>query len=1313
MNRFRSKKKPGQDAQVSRRPSTDSEVPALPTFSSRTFKRNKKAQPKTKPQVDIATVLPPSDDFRTSLLMPNLSARFSMLREQDDPNTKIGKANDDSVLFPKRASRLDLFGHKGLTDITEVDSLRDPIRPPFASYMRTNSVGSGATDGYGTDDDTSHTGSVMSRSRPGEGNTLFGGRQKIYKIPVGGSGASKNLSANDDGESAPGKGMGGRVLYGDDVATSAFQKLRDQARQERERKEQERQNVHSFKEYDRSHSPPPANYNRNRETVSSTTSGPSQPRTSTAATSIASQRSIYERNAHGSSHTNLSATQGSIQPHGSDRPHPKSRRLYGQGLDQQMHEQQSSAMHRLESLHRQRTVGASSSRNLQQSRSATNLHDRFQPSGPLYASSGFHAGSPPPSATLPRMADFDLGLTQETRARSPSQNDCDYGRSPPLSPLMSPSSDPTLVSALEPNDLGKATASGAFNKPKQQYNEQQYLQRQLQLQQGRDTPPLVRPFSPQALSIDEQVSGRTRENSLSSMPSRAGSFKNQPDRQANDHVLSIVPESNSPPREGLKTHEEYHPAMNGSFLARMSDSESGSPMESDAETGIAAIKPCGTKNQSLSSVAAHVQESQEPFILKVTPHHHHQSRNSGLTLPEDTAFDDRSETTVTQAQWSSTAEQTTSMYLDADSPTLGPVHDLSGLIHTHLRNHSGQSSILPEQSPGLLEKFPPELQYNYHPGEHQSQPGQSETFFRDSAWVSNDENDESGDQRSRELLQNRSDNALPPPSNSMRIAPDVVDASKNCGPSRIPQIPVPDKAQRILGNETPRRSQDSNVPSWQEQLKAHHARGGSTETEKERESLAMELAERRRIVQHKLESFVGPNSRSASPMRGPRNHDDSPAMAGIPFGVLHSKTSRGSLAGKDKPSKAMKTLGISANSSSSNLSSQPQESFFKGEDDQPSRYAPRGHSQTRQEPQRRQPSRPREPSNERIGANSHRRPSPSSARRPGVGHNFPNGSERPPETWNGRQHSFAARTTAERDRINGHQPYTSQSRETTGKPRPTEELLASIAGHQSSAERAHSAMSGQTRSNNRGNMSGYFDNGGPLASLKNIIPNGGASHRQAPISPYSASSASSSHGASPIDPHTTPTMITSQESHNTRRAPTYRKMSVNKYDISEPKFLSSTSSVGTVDLPAGASLSNGMEISSSRPPIPPLNPRRKRTQNLLQALGRLEKSDEASSSIHHAEDPHEERSTFSADESEPRSKMRQRLRKTSSEGGNLAAKARQHAMMESSPAMPNYSPSKHMPNKAATQNFHHPSAPPYPPPVPLGGSDVPASAVMF
>src|SRR5436189_99987 len=162
MNRFRSRKR-------LKEPRGDTDVPAMPSLSSKSFKKGRKDQVETKVVLDLSTALPSSDEFRTSLLMPKLSARFSMLREQDDPNSKLGKANDDSVLFPRRASRLDIFGHSQLADIAEVSSLHGSGRPSFAIGRRSFAEG----EGYGTDD-SSPGSSMINRPKRGEGNNLFG-----------------------------------------------------------------------------------------------------------------------------------------------------------------------------------------------------------------------------------------------------------------------------------------------------------------------------------------------------------------------------------------------------------------------------------------------------------------------------------------------------------------------------------------------------------------------------------------------------------------------------------------------------------------------------------------------------------------------------------------------------------------------------------------------------------------------------------------------------------------------------------------------------------------------------------------------------------------------------------------------------------------------------------------------------------------------------------------------------------------------------------------------------------------------------------
>lgn len=621
--------------------------------------------------------------------MPNLSARFSMLREQDDPLSKIGKANDDSVLFPKRASRLDLFkgqGH-GLSDMTDRDYLRGSYRRPFAS-TRTESYGSA---GYETDD-----GSVMGRSRPGEGNTMFGGRQKIYKIPVGGSGSVKKFGAKDDDELPSGVNMGGKALYESDIAMSAFQRLREEERQERERASQE--HSQSSKEQDRDGSPPLVKYNRNRETTSSTNSGLSQTRMSTAATSVASQRSIYNENMGSFPHALSSSAQPSSA--GSDRPFPKtSRRLYKQDLEQHMHEQQSSAMHRLESLNRLRSnAGGSGLRGPQQSSSATGLNDRYQRGGPLYASTSFRAGSPPPSSTPPRMEEFDLGLVSGQAGNNLA--DSGYGRSPPLSPPMSPSNDrdhpdTTFLAALEPNDLGKATASGAFNKPRLQFDEQQYKERQIRLLEGRNTPSpqLIRPFSPQALSIDEQTAGRSRNNSLGSTFSRTESVKQSWEHHREDRALRAVPERES--KGSSHPTDEHQPdtVTEQSFLAERS---SGDAAERESEAQPHFQLPSSTSKFPIFShpmPQAKLVESNQDLNFDLDANH--------LTPPAEVSTHGSrshlSESTITQPK-----ENNNVNGLHADSPTLGPMslpNGLSGLVHAHLRNDSGQSSIYPEDYP--------------------------------------------------------------------------------------------------------------------------------------------------------------------------------------------------------------------------------------------------------------------------------------------------------------------------------------------------------------------------------------------------------------------------------------------------------------------------------------------------------------------------------------------------------------------------------------------------------------------------------------
>lgn len=440
MNRFRTKKKAKDDSSAGRS-SEDSEQSSHPF---KVFGRAKKPQQEeAKKEFDLSTALPSTDDFRTSLLMANLSARFSMLREQDDPNTKIGKASDDSVLFPKRQSRLAEFGFgggaNGLTDIAEVESIKGP------AFLRTNSIAS---------DDAEKGGSVITRPKPTEGNNLFGGRQKIYRIPAG--------------SKSSGGGLIGRALYDDDVAMSAFQRWR---LEERARSLEEQANAASEDESEntRPESPQPIGYNRRRETSSTTSSASIAARNSTAATSITSQAATAVKD--GQSPT--SAT--SPAP---ERMVSRTRRLYEQGLAHDMQEQQASALSRLESLTRPRPFG---SRTPDLSASFTNSTGGSSNRTILTKASAPNLRSTSSSVTSQSPGALDLGLKVQADTK-PS-----LGSLPPLSPPISETGEQSILPIL-PNDVGKATAMGIFQKPQHSYDESQYVQRQLQLQQGRETP---------------------------------------------------------------------------------------------------------------------------------------------------------------------------------------------------------------------------------------------------------------------------------------------------------------------------------------------------------------------------------------------------------------------------------------------------------------------------------------------------------------------------------------------------------------------------------------------------------------------------------------------------------------------------------------------------------------------------------------------------------------------------------------------------------------------------------------------------------
>ncbi|KAK3316623.1 hypothetical protein B0H66DRAFT_604903 [Apodospora peruviana] len=611
MNRFRTKRRAKDDSATGRSSEDSEHTSSKPSFKS--FRRGKKAQnEEPKVEFNLSTALPSNDDFRTSLLMTNLSARFSMLREQDDPNTKIGKASDDSVLYPKRQSRMADFGFGvggGLSDIAEVESIRAP-------FMRTG------IDSYASDDaDSTKIGSVMNRSKPTEGNNLFGGRQKIYKIPAGSS-------------SKPSGGLPGRALYDDDVALSAFQRWR-QAEKDRTFGEEDRDDSaaegDTEQEQTRTESPPPVGYNRKRETSSTTSSASLRARNSTAATSITSQPTPSVKDWQSVSSVSAASTPAL------ERNVTRTRRLYEQVSTQDTHDQPA-LLSRTDTFARQRPFGnrtpdlggnsPSPTSNVFTDRLTTDKRSILT----KVSAPNLRSMSPPVSGSS--MGAMDLGISVPSQA-DPKIN---FGGSPPLSPPISETGENPLL-PIQPSDVGKATALGVFHKPSQPYDESIYAQRQIQLQQGRDTP-----------------NGRVRTESNASLATGRSRSSSSANRQPFESKLEPI--KTQPP-----VQEEGHPRT---FL----DMDSPEP----------------DMDKTVPSAVLHVR------VQRPADNDHPALRQSALPTPLSLGVGPSSEPSPISATPSilvDKSEQATPEH----SPTLGSTTGLSGMVRQHLRSESNSSSV--------------------------------------------------------------------------------------------------------------------------------------------------------------------------------------------------------------------------------------------------------------------------------------------------------------------------------------------------------------------------------------------------------------------------------------------------------------------------------------------------------------------------------------------------------------------------------------------------------------------------------------------
>ncbi|KAK3715889.1 hypothetical protein LTR37_006872 [Vermiconidia calcicola] len=1206
MNRFRTKKKTleplGSNDEALNALSAQwaPTSPGLKKSATSRWKRSKKPVEEIKPEINVTAVLPTNDDFRTSLLMPNLSARFSMLREQDDPNSLLGKASDDSVLQPRRRSRMD-FG--GLGDIAEVSSIRSQVRPPFAPGRQDSFA---SEDGYMSENDTSL--GMMSRARPGEGNVLFGGRQKVYMIPKAGSSSSRSL---------------GKVRYEDDIGMSRYQKYKREMEQEAQegRVSDESQSFDfgldqtgpgdqydgheatpNDSAKDLSQSPSRTSSEKNRSTHSTSHS---ESRSSTAATSVASQVAT-------------SAPAAPSQPAGPPpaaappmlkRQDTKTRRLYEQGLDQHMHDQQTSAITRLNSIQRQRAFngGKQPAPLLQSTKSASNLHDRVRP--PVYAV----------RPQSPEMA--SAAMNKFGSIRIPVSNTSSPNPSGPASPLTPHGMDldegSALIQALEPGDRGKATAMGAFNKPKQ-FDEQQYLERQRQLQRSTSSAANRRePPAPSAVQqrlgrleadrgrSDSDASARSRSRSRSRSAPKATEATNAYNVFQRAAQMNTRPGAPQPEKSTL-------PDTHRTFFGNISASDS----EEEEEE-----RPRYNQHTYKSSdyqYGAHHGRWQPSVLPSVSEHPALRSRKSKASLAEED--EDVEPTPLPAMPLAKTLHQNATtvggVHEEVDSPTLPAGTSstpLNGLMH-HLRQQSNVSSIFPSEdrpSPNEVPELPewnPKNLDLVHPSVRS--PIESDTHV-DSTHTSNpwDLDEVDSTSRAEDLLSRAS------------VSPLEEPRALTQDDSRAPSRATNRNRQSVVSELEP---EHENEGTWQSELQKQHTRDPSTATQQEREAFENELAARRTAIQEKMKR--NNQSRNASP---------APSASGgngfKGFGMLRSRPSRESIDNGPRaqaPPKAMKMLGINgpATNTSSNASNPQYErggySFdtARQRDDPAARVPSKPSMPPRVLPQVEQEAR-REWQQSRSRENSESRPvmPPPNTRSPASSAGGRSRANSEATTGRSRSRTGPYRDDLEKAMVEG------TGSGAAGVPEPSPMMPRELTPRPSPDNVQGPFDSSRARTNSRAAMTSYFDPkivqtgsrerlapGGPMpVTLSPNVYSPGLHSARPPPSPASPFAQNMT---PPISGHNTPVSSnfnpSPQPPPSGRPSNVLRKKTISKHDISEPKLMSSTSNIDTVELPEGASLKNGM---NEAPPLPPINPRR-RTTKVMFGLGRKD-SDESTASI--------------------------------------------------------------------------------------------------
>lgn len=1160
-------------------------------------RKNKNDFVDSKPVFDLSSALPGDKEFRTSLLMPNLSARFSMLREQDDPNTKLGKASDDSVLFPKRASRMNLFNNTALADVAEVESIYS-FRPPFADRDRSDSM----TDGYDSDG-----GSVMSRSRPGEGNNLFGGRQKLYRIPTG---STKNL-ADPDGTIA------GRHMYEGDVSLSLFQQFRKREKDRRQSDEENRLSIPATDTGDSDVTSPATAFSKNRGTQSSTNSIPR--RSSTAATSIVSESPVLR-------HSGLENAKFS------NRPDSVENTTASASLD-------------VSRSHNNASHGtALPTRLLSQSKSTANLGERFQRPGGVYSTSSYRSANSP--SPLPASQPLDFGFKSDSRSNSAT------GRHQMDSPTPNVEGEDMLASALQPNDRGKATAMGLFNKPAREFDEQQFNQRQRQMHEGNLS----------SMSNSRSASRASDEVQKSRQGSATGMRSPSPvkdDRTSTPQIppvpstsASPVPSSHraskasgrsTPPRPrskssasatahaNVKARVESLIRKQNAELAALEAEKLGNVVAKSSET----LSENKENDQSTFDNDDSEYEETELDSSRVSSSRvdeadiHPAFRNSHRISDGQSRRSNYSNFSRSRSIFNEDSVQLQLPVLGFDNSDQADGFGLSGLIRTHLRHDSDKSSfIVPFDqgpSPGTIETS----RVSVASGARTATNSIKSEYF---------DMDGNNAQHSPSVSQ-----APPTPTTVMsQAAQQILSQAQALTAKDAPPTPttaMSQTAQQFLSQaQALKDAADKNQASesaegdkpWHEEMEPTHRRGESSETTKERREFDEDLAERRRKIREGLKS-VTERDRSQSP--GHAKPAQSVSMQA--FVQQRAVTDPQKL-------KAVKTLGLQSPNTTLGFFDDDRSKNANTKGERKGRTMENGFQNTTQTA-----------TFARFGPDPEEgRPSPTRS-------NTPPGSR------------FGSRA-----RSNSNANDRSKSR--TRAREPSNPPLPPGYGNFSNLNGLHEPTLNQDRARGwSGSMTAGNGARSPPPDLKtNLLAR--ESPRPSPITPASPYDASMERGRPSPGPFSNSRAGSSASGRGTPTGPFNRKRSVTKTMISEPTFVSSTSSVPLVQLPHNVT-------SLAAPPVPAMNPRRrgntasdKPTINLANSTFARTMTLEtvpASPLLCDFETPKGERD---AESPSPR-----KLRKANSEGGSMAAKARTQARnaelaKENSPAIPMF------PNRSAT-----------------------------